>query len=214
MKIGTWNLAGRWTPAHEDLLLGQECDVWLLTEVSDRLWLEGWHHVWTTEPMATERNWAGVFTADPLEALPDPHPASAAARVDGVTFCSSILPWRSCGTEAPWVGISHADKTRRAVDDLLAGLPEGDLVWGGDWNHSLTGAELAGSKGGRAAVRSALQARGLQVPTAKLPHRLPDCTSIDHVAVPVSWSAAARRVAATGLSDHDAYVVDISRPAK
>lgn len=109
------------------------------------------------------------------------------------------------------MGDSHADKTQHVVDDLLAGLPEGDLVWGGDWNQSLTGAEIAGSEGGREAVLSVVRARGLHVPTAEMPHRLPDCTSIDHVAVPVLWSATrARRVEADGLSDHDAYVVDVS----
>lgn len=113
MRVGTWNLAGRWTPAHEELLRAQTC-------------------------------------------------------------------------------------------------PDGDLVWGGDWNHSLVGAERAGSDAGRLAVRSAVRARGLQVPTAEQPHQLPDCGSIDHVAVPVSWSATASRVGAAGLSDHDAYVVDVA----
>ncbi len=128
MRIGTWNLAGRWTPAHEELLRAQTCDVWLLTEVSGRLTLDDWQQVRTQEDMAPRRSWAGVFTTAPLQALPDPHPASAAARIDDVTFCSSILPWRSCGAAAPWAGVSHADKTQHALDSLLAGLPDGDLV--------------------------------------------------------------------------------------
>lgn len=32
MRIGTWNLAGRWSPDHRDHLLGADCDVWLPTE--------------------------------------------------------------------------------------------------------------------------------------------------------------------------------------
>lgn len=33
MRIGTWNLAGRWSLAHQSFLEDAECDVWLLTEV-------------------------------------------------------------------------------------------------------------------------------------------------------------------------------------
>src|SRR4051812_27579468 len=41
MRIGTWNLAGRWTPEHERFLLAADCDVWLLTEVNERVRLDG-----------------------------------------------------------------------------------------------------------------------------------------------------------------------------
>jgi hypothetical protein len=33
MRIGTWNLAGRWDARHERLMRDQACDVWLVTEV-------------------------------------------------------------------------------------------------------------------------------------------------------------------------------------
>lgn len=32
MRIGTWNLEGRWTPDHAAVMADLKCDVWLLTE--------------------------------------------------------------------------------------------------------------------------------------------------------------------------------------
>ncbi|WP_267128537.1 MULTISPECIES: hypothetical protein [unclassified Nocardioides] len=37
MRIGTWNLAGRWDARHLALLEAMDCDVLLLTEVSERV---------------------------------------------------------------------------------------------------------------------------------------------------------------------------------
>jgi endonuclease/exonuclease/phosphatase family metal-dependent hydrolase len=96
---------------------------------------------------------------------------------------------------------------------LLRALPRHDLVWGGDWNHAISGEEWAGTKGGRAHVLAAVEELGLQVPTAELPHRLDRLLSIDHVAVPSSWSVRdAYRLNAKGFSDHDGYVVDVEVP--
>lgn len=209
MRIGTWNLAGRWRDGHADLLRAQECDVWLLTEVQDGVTLPGFERHLSAASMARGRRWAAVLSRQPMEPLPDPHPASAAAVVAGLTFCSSVLPWRSAGHRDPWQGTLHADKTAAAVDDLRANLPVRDLVWGGDWNHALDGQESAGSQGGRVSVLGAVEHWDLQVPTRTLRHRLPGCLSIDHVAVPATWTVTgAERVDATGLSDHDAYVVE------
>ncbi len=209
MRIGTWNLAGRWTTAHEKLLLDQRCDVWLLTEVSDRLNLENHNSVRTTSLMGPNKAWAGIFSMHELDALPEPHAASAATTVEGMTFCSSVLPWRSCGRQAPWEGEKHADRTGAAVRSIFAALPHGDLVWGGDWNHALSGAEHAGSKAGRQHVQEAVEARQLDVATSDQPHRISGLLSIDHIAVRRGWPALAQRLAGDGLSDHDAYVVEL-----
>lgn len=210
MRIGTWNLAGRWSTAHAELVHEHACDVWLLTEVSHRLDLGGVLHR-SAGDIARKRSWAAVWAPALAAVEPDPHPASAAAVVGDVYMCSSILPWRSCGTRSPWEGERHADKTVATLDHLRSGWPAGSLVWGGDWNHGLVGKESAGSMGGRQALLDLLVERDLQVPTAELPHRLPGRTSIDHVAVPTSWTAEGRHVDAVGLSDHDAYVVDVHR---
>lgn len=214
MRIGTWNLAGRWSPAHESLLRSLDCDVLLLTEVNERLTLPGYQAHLSTETMAKKRRWAGVFSRAELAPILDPHPASAMARSDGVTFCSSILPWRACGTGGVWIEGNHAAKTEHAVTCLLDVLPTSGLVWGGDFNHAVQGREWAGSISGRSSIRAALAKLNLQVPTADLPHQIDGLLSIDHIAVPQDTVVtAAERVSVrsdTGrLSDHDAYVVQL-----
>jgi endonuclease/exonuclease/phosphatase family metal-dependent hydrolase len=214
-RIGTWNLAGRWSSDHERFLRALECDVLLLTEVSERLELSDHRMHRSEELMAARRRWAAVVSRSGLEARADPHPASAKAVVDGTTYCSSILPWTGCGPNPPWSGARHVDKTEQAVKELMAHLPSESLVWGGDWNHALEGREYAGSQGGRRHLMAALDDLGLTVPTARLPHRIDGLLSIDHIAVSRSAtvSAAERHVAqAHGkrLSDHDAYVVEVA----
>lgn len=214
MRIGTWNLAGRWSAAHRELLTAQDCDVWLLTEVHDDLDIPGFRAHLTEGRVVGRRRWAGVLSRSPLTPMSDPHAASASAVVDGVTFCSSILPWRSCGP-VPWGEGTHAERTVRALRSLVGVLPRGGLVWGGDWNHSLFGAEWAGSKAGRSHIEGALDELGLQVPTRDLPHRINGVGTLDHIAVPRDATVAdARRVSGIGpdgaLSDHDAYVIAIA----
>lgn len=214
MRIGTWNLAGRWSDDHRALLGSLGCDVLLLTEVSEAVSLSGHHVHLGTSPMAPGRRWAAVATTAPAIApLTDPHPASAAARIGSITFCSTVLPWRSCGSD-PWGEGSHAERTARALSVLESWAPTDDLVWGGDWNHALSGREWAGSKGSRERIGSTLGRWGLTVPTADLPHRIAGLLTIDHVAVPRQWSilGTSRVVADRAgrrLSDHDAYVVEV-----
>jgi endonuclease/exonuclease/phosphatase family metal-dependent hydrolase len=213
VRVGTWNLAGRWTAAHGDLLLALDCDVLLLTEVSERLELRGYAMHMTEHLMAARRRWAGVLAKTALEPLEDPHPASALAVVEGVPYCSSILPWRGCGSRFPWLDGRHVDRTERALKDLTANLPQGPVVWGGDWNHALTGREYAGGIGGRRHLVEAVRLLDLQVPTTDLPHAIDGLLSIDHIAVPTGATVrSATRVVASvegrRLSDHDAYVVE------
>jgi hypothetical protein len=44
MRIGTWNLDGRWSDEHAKFLQRQDCNVWLLTEVRTDLDLLGYGH--------------------------------------------------------------------------------------------------------------------------------------------------------------------------
>ena len=92
-------MAGRWTDSHHEFLLGLECDVLLLTEVSERLRLDGYAVHMSEQSMADRRRWAAVLSRTELTPRPDPHPASAVATIAGTTYCSSILPWRSCGRQ-------------------------------------------------------------------------------------------------------------------
>ena len=218
MRIGTWNLDGRWSVAHLTLMLDADCDVWLLTEVNERTTLPGHAVHLSATRMAPRRRWAAIASRLPMASGPDPHPASAQAQVGAMTYVSSVLPWRSCGSRPPWRGKRHAERTAHAVDDLLLQMRAADhVVWGGDWNHALIGKEHAGSAGGRAAITSALDELGLVVPTAELPHRTNGLLSIDHVAVPKQLAGEATRIVAEKdgkrLSDHDAYVVDTPLPS-
>lgn len=218
MRIGTWNVQNRLTTeAHEKFILDQECDVWLLTEIN-RKWaneagtkLLNFNAHLSKGVMGPNQHWAAILSVPPLTPLDDPHPASAAADVDGITYCSTILPWK--GVEAgshPWKGSNHASMTESAIETLLSVLPTSDLVWGGDWNHSLIGVEIAGSMGGRRHLREAITRLALNVATTDLWHRGDYCHAIDHIGVPLSWKVeSARRIDAEGLSDHDAYVVEV-----
>ena len=111
MRIGTWNLAGRWDTRHAHLMRQQNCEVWLLTEVSESLALEEYTKHMSASSMPPRRRWAAILTRTALLPLPDPHAASALARVGDLHFCSSILPWRSCGSRLPWIG-SDTPRTR------------------------------------------------------------------------------------------------------
>lgn len=208
LKIGTWNLDGRWQDGHRELMASAACDVWLLTEVNPSVELPGYQCQLTSGVMRRGQHWAGVYSRRPLLALAQPHLASAAATVDGITFCSSILPWRGLGRDAGWPGDTHEEWTTHAVDRLLGRVLTKRVVWGGDWNHGIFGPESIGSKGGRRRLLSALSRLELNVPTAHLPHRIPGLLSIDHIAVPADWTVSCvKRIATEGLSDHDCYVV-------
>ncbi|WP_231916832.1 TfoX/Sxy family protein [Nocardioides scoriae] len=216
MRIGTWNLEGRWDERDRDLLREMDCDLLLLTEVRRGTRLDDHEVHLTAGDMAGGRAWAAVASrAADLEPRPDPHGASAMAVVDGVgTCCSSILPWRSCGTRAPWVGATTAERTAEAVASVEAAGP---VVWGGDWNNALRGPDWSGSRSGRDRIREAVRRLGLVVPTSALPHHLPDLCSIDHIGVPEAWErGGAARIAAERegrrISDHDAYVVEVAVP--
>jgi hypothetical protein len=194
-------------------MVSQACDAWLLTEVSDRVQLPGLRAHRGQGYMAAKRRWAAIFTRNAHQPLPDPHSASASVRLAEMTFVSSVLPWRACGSRPPWVGARHGEKTQATVRDLVNAF-DGSVVWGGDWNHALHGPEYAGSQAGRAHIVEAIRRLQLQTPTEDLPHRIEGLLSIDHVAVPAGRVvlAAERVVASTAekrLSDHDAYVVTV-----
>lgn len=87
-------------------------------------------------------------------------------------------------------------------------------MWGGDWNHALSGKEHARSRTGRDSILAWVESLDLVVPTSTLPHRIDGLLSIDHIAVPTRLTivgaehiGAAR--AGERLSDHDAYLVTI-----
>jgi hypothetical protein len=226
MRIGTWNLKsnGR-IEDKKKFLLAQNCDVWLLTEVCEELFEDSGRRLahfnahWSSGNISEGNKYAAVLSAHELEPVEeDMHFASAAATIGGITYCSSVLPWLKAHIDCEgWIGKNHAERTQFAIESLLKNLPKENLVWGGDWNHSLVGSESSGSDDGRRHICNALREFGLRVPTEELPYQKDKDKdkgySIDHIAVPNSWSVKSKsRIDATGLSDHDAYVVEVSPP--
>lgn len=213
MKIGTWNLDARWTAAHEALLTQEHVDVWLLTEVSPSLSIPGFQHHFSEHRMMRGQHYSAILSRLPLQQLPDPHPASAAAILDGIVYCSSILPRSTCAHDpaSPWAGgTSVEEMVRDSINQISQSLNTKSLVWGGDWNQNLVGNwEYVGSSGGRARIECAVTKWDLKVLTASLPHRRAGYHSIDHIAVPSTWKRRkSTRLDATSLSDHDAYIIE------
>lgn len=215
MRIGTWNVDARWDQRHQTLIDEQTCDVWLLTETPETLTMPGFTTHVTRGRMSRQQHWAAIL-AHNVAPADDPDAATAAATVNGITVWSSVLPWPSCGPDTPWEGHRHDDRIHTALDRLRAQAPAGELIWGGDWNHTLQG-RIIGSRTGRNTLLSVIEDFGLQVPTAALPHRLEGATSIDHIGIPATWhvrTAQRIRAEAAGqrLSDHDMYVIEVDRP--
>lgn len=211
MRIGTWNMEGKWSPDHLTLLRDQECEVWLLTEVHVEASIPGMTAHRTDALMGPRKNWAAIFSVLDAAAERDPHPATAMVRIDGSRILSSVLPWRSCGSS--WEGSSLAEKFGRTLTVLGEHIDD-TTIWGGDWNQGLEGAEYVGSLDGRRQVVELVREKRLSVPTGSLGSASKGQRSIDHIAVPIDWDVdAAYRVSAYshGLSDHDAYVISVDR---
>jgi hypothetical protein len=216
MRVGTWNLEGRWTANHQRLLEQLECDLWLLTEVRVGTDLSGYTSHTTAELMSDTKHWAAVLSRSEsdLVPLPDPHPATARCMVEGLQVLSSVLPWNGCG--ARWPGLDLADKMELTLSSLEPVLGERTL-WGGDWNQAFEGKIFVGTHRGRALLTEVIRGAQMVVPTALLASANPGHRSIDHIAVSAETEIrGARHVSAVGprgrLSDHDAYVVELDWP--
>lgn len=222
LRIGTWNIQIRKpTDLHLELFRNQPCDVWLLTEVHAE-WLHALEkdinfQCFGSDKMPRGQFWAVIACPESasVSRLPDPHPASVSVNYDEVTFCASTLPWKDANDETPWAGRNHAARMQSVLNALLKVLPREKLVWGGDWNHALSGNEVAGNKSGRSHLLETVQDLGLVVPTADLPSQVDGLEgerylSIDHIAVPASWRVRTKQhISCKGLSDHDAYTIDV-----
>jgi hypothetical protein len=215
VRIGTWNLAGRWSPSRQEFLEQQVCDAWLLTEVPDAASLDGGKLV-RSKAMLGPKSWAAVWGGQSLVPSPSAHPAAAVGRWGDLLLCSCVLPWRGARPSWPDEGPDIASITMTALEFLRptvisAGHP---VVWGGDWNHAMRGVEHAGTNAGRQAIQRLVADAGLKVATATAPHAVPGLWSIDHIAIPAAWQVESSRrlvaeVGGTRLSDHDAYIVDV-----
>lgn len=211
MRIGTWNLEGKWSEAHERVLVDLACDVWLLTENPPGSRLAGYFQHLSSERMSETKHWAGIVSRWPLRPIPAPHPATVAAEISGLLFCCSVLPWPRSGGGEPWSGGSHAARMAATLDAITPVLAGRDAVWGGDWNQPLVGNLTGFSRIAQQHLLDAIDALGVQVPTCNLVARNNIQASIDHIAVPADWRVvdAGSTQVPPRLSDHDAYWVEI-----
>jgi len=212
MRIATWNMAASDGVASREFLSSLECAVLLLTEVPRELELANYALTFSQGDMAQGQAFAAVATRDQPTSRVHPHRASVCAQVGGAMYLASVLPWRSAKVADGFPGGNQGERTREAVETLTDDWPPGPVVWGGDWNHELSGRLGAGSTAGRAAILKAVRGRNLQVPTSVLGAAAGD-GSVNHVALPADWTvmSVTRYVAESvgkRLSDHDAYVVD------
>jgi hypothetical protein len=215
MRIGTWNLEGRWSAGHATFMQQCACDIWLLSIVQDAFALESGETA-RSEPRGEgdDVSWSAVWSAAGLEAIEPSHPAVACARVGELLVCSSVLPWRNAAPFSDDDGDTVASITRAAIGgvrDALAG--GGDVIWGGGWNHGLFEQENVGTLLGRRGIRELVAELTLQTPTARLPNSIAGMFSTDHIAVPERWEVedASRVIAQLGgrrLTDSDAYVIE------
>jgi hypothetical protein len=213
VRIGTWNLEGKWSPDHLALMDREHCDVWLLTEVHIDAAIPGMQVHRTAELMGPRKTWAAIVSTVAADPQPDPHHATALAHVEGLRIMSSVLPWRSCGPS--WPGSTLAEKLKTTLA-VLSGQLDETTIWGGDWNQALEGNEYVGSLDGRSQITELIETAYLSVPTRSLGSATSGQRSIDHIAVPMHWDVVgAHRVSAETdgyhLSDHDVYVISIDR---
>jgi hypothetical protein len=217
MRVATWNVEAKTDAAAVGLLLGLRADVLLLTEVHPALQVPGYRMTELREPtMLGGQHYAAVAARNDLELvrLTPPAVTSAAARVGGITFVCSVLPWM-LATSSPYTGTTQAEQVEYAVDELVPWLHEqGELVWGGDWNHPLSGPLTGFTVRGRDRLLRAVDELGLTAHTgAELSQAGPRGRSraIDHLASrhpqgPVDVTPGAPH------STHDAYVVELPLP--
>lgn len=210
MRIATWNMDGGWSQAHQAVLRQLDCDLLLLTEPHVDVELTGYRIHATSRRMGPDKHWAAIAFNGVMDPVEDPYPASAAALIDGIFVCTSVLPWPLAHEDWPWGPTEHQLRLQLNLDHLVAVMKNNAVIWGGDWNQPLTG-NLAGfTRATQASILGVPDALSLQVPTASQPGRHQPQCSIDHVAVPQSWTvlAAGHIAVEPSLSDHDAYWVD------
>jgi hypothetical protein len=215
MRVGTWNLEGRWSAGHAAFMAQCACDIWLLSIVQDAFAPQTGETA-RSEPRGEgdDVSWSAVWSAAGLAAIEPSHPAVACARVGELLVCRSVRPWRNAAPFSDDDGDSVASITRAAIAGVRDALAGGqDVIWGGGWNHGLYEQENVGTLLGRRGIRELVAELALQTPTARLPNSIAGMFSTDHIAVPERWEVhdASRVIAqlrGRRLTDSDAYVVE------
>jgi hypothetical protein len=208
--VATWNMDAKASPESLTFLRGLAADIYLLAEVPPDFALDGFDIVFSRGSMARGQHCAAIATKTerrfaPLELELD---FTVAVSDDSSTLVSSTLPWPRA--DVPYfVGSTQAEQTVAAVDTLASALRGLDgLVWGGDWNHPLSGSLQGFSRQGADSLAQLVSELDLTVHTRGLKAQQ-DCGTIDHIASHRPALATAEHIPAGALSDHDAYRVTL-----
>lgn len=225
-----------------DLMATCDADVWLLTEVAADWEIPGFGGAVSGARSGgpeTQR-WAGIFARDAFAlgsiVIPGTSsgaeglclarlslPSSSGAAPSALVACS-VLPWSN--TVQAWPSLHPspgrrplAVRFREVLDDHLAMIraelrPGEALLWGGDFNQTLTGC-VVGTVVGRAMLLDRFAALGLTCLTADAAHQRPGLTAIDHLAVPAGRAPGSTVRLVTRAddprqdSDHALYLIDL-----
>lgn len=114
MRIGTWNMQGKSDSRQLQFMAREDCDVWLLTEVSDTFAMAPGTTIFS-DAMSPGRAWAAVWARDGLDGMPSIHQAAALAKVGELRVCSCVLPWRAARSTWPDEGRDLASITATAI---------------------------------------------------------------------------------------------------
>lgn len=214
MRIGTWNLAGRWSTDHARVIEDADCDIWLLTDVPARVSAGGYHQHLSRGRRGPSAHWSGILTRLAAEPVAHTSPTATALSIADIVLVSSVLPWPEPHEDEPWEGSSHAERYVTALRETGSLLKGHIPIWGGTWNQPLMGNIIGYSKQAQAALEAFLADHGLQVPTRDLLGRQRQYTT-DHVAVPISWTvvASGKVEVDPSLSPYDLFCVEASPPS-
>lgn len=142
-----------------------------------------------------------------------------------VIVYGSVLPWRAAPHQAP--DLAQPGESATAMFERVLVAQEADiralrerhpqaiLIWAGDFNQSLAGPNLTGSRRGRVALLAALDRLGLQAWNADSPHARSGLSTIDLVCGPATAPVKSIELlepspGGQSLSDHAGYIVEVS----
>jgi hypothetical protein len=239
MRVGTWNLerggrGGGVSQIQATILGSLRADVLVLTEPHTSSPVPSLPAV--SSPVRRNGNgedepWLAIAGPSVSRLDDEPLPferlsVAALAEPNGVpaVVYGSVLPWRQIVRQAPCLvrpNESYATAFQRILAAQVADVvrfrlrfPDRMIIWAGDFNQSLVGRNLTGSKRAREQLSSALKRLDLVAWNSNAPHSSPDMCAVDLVCGPnvyripridlIPTHHAGRR-----LSDHVGYVVQL-----
>ena len=235
MRIATWNLerGGRTRAARlaqEETLRTLHADVVVLTE-PPAAYRNGPGIVTSPAQRSGKgdpESWVAIVGPGvevvPLDIPYERLAVAARVAVGGrrLTIYGAVLPWLSVRSHAPEIvrdGEEFSDVFGRVLNaqkaDLLKLRANGEpVVWAGDFNQSVAGSNLGGSKSGRAALNECLADLGMVAWNGQAAHARDCLRAIDLICGPRDQTILAEGRIEPGrdgvrMSDHAGYWVDL-----